>query len=801
MRTILILITLLLSFIEALAQNYTVTAQATDAAQQPVPFANAELRSVTDSLAYKAATADENGKIIIDNVQPGSYKLTVSSVGFSAVVTDVLVQQQDVYLKAIILTEETRQLDEVVVEAKRPVVRRKIDRLEFNVENSTLSSDNAWEILKKTPGVTVSSDAVSIRGSRGILVTINDKRVYLTGTELKNLLENTEGENIKSVEVITTPPAKYEAQGSAVLNIKMKKNGMQGYKASLAGAYVQSTYPKGVMSTNQYYKNNKLSVYGGYMLGSGTYLNESDNVVKYFDEDGNVDSEWRSSTNSVFKAFSQNSYNLTVEYQLDSLNSVAVGGNGFSSLKSSGIFTTPTYIYDGNGTLDSLFHTRVRRDYPQKNNSLSGSFEHKFNDKAKVVLSSDYTWHYFNQNQDVAAEFSLPGEAPYRNERFVNDDTRRIKLFSVQADYTMQGEGRGLEAGLRFGSVNADSNLDFFNEITGAMVRNAGRSNRFIYDEAVYAGYIGYDREFGKWSFKGGVRGEYTHLEGNSVTTNEVNKQDYFKIFPTVYALYKPTDDHHIGFSYGKRIVRPQYGWLNPFRTYDNPYAYTTGDPRLQPTLTHNISFLYTLKNKYNFDLYYRYEKDPSMQIVYQDYASNTIVSQITNIDKNQSYGLDFNTNLEIMPWWSAGLQLNGGYFQNTFQGVDGGMYVNDRWNYSINTNNRFVLTKKKDLIAEANFNYQSPFVQGTNDFSDISGLSLSLRKTVFKGDGEITFIFSDIYRGQGQEITTQYANQYSYSSNYGDDRSFRIQFRYRLGNQKLQGAKVKERTQEQQRL
>jgi hypothetical protein len=801
MRTILILITLLLSFIEAHAQSPSVSAQVKDAAQQPVPFANAELRNVTDTLSYKAATADEAGHIIIENVQPGNYRLTITSLGYAVFTKDVSVHQEDVNLQTITLDEEAKQLEEVVVEAKKPVVKRKIDRLEFNVENSTLSSDNAWEILKKTPGVTVSSDAVSIRGSSGIMVTINDKRVYLTGTELKNLLENMEGENIKSVEVITTPPAKYEAQGSAILNIKMKKTGMQGYKASVAGAYVQSTYPKGVMSTNQYYKNNKLSVYGGYMLGSGTYLNESDNVVKYFNEDGNVDSEWRSSTNSVFKAFSQNSYNLTVEYQLDSLNSVAVGGNGFSSLKSTGIFTTPTYIYDYNGTLDSLYYTRIRRDYPQKNNSLNGSFEHKFSDKAKVVLSSDYTWHYFNQNQDVAAEFSLPGEAPYREDRFLNEDTRRIKLFSVQADYTLLGEGRGLEAGLRFGSVNADSNLDFFNEIAGAMVRNAGRSNRFIYDEAVYAGYIGYDREFGKWSFKGGLRGEYTHLEGNSVTTNEVNKQDYFKIFPTVYALYKPNDNHSIGLSYGKRIVRPQYSWLNPFRTYASPYAYTTGDPQMQPTISHNLSLLYTLKNKYNFDLFYNYRRKPSLEIVYQDYSSNTIVTQLTNIKENSSFGLDFNTNLQITPWWDSGLNVTGRYSDNIFQGVDGKLYKNDNWNYGLNTNNRFTLTKAKDWTAEANFNYQSPFVQATSKFGDMSELSLSLRKTFMKGNGELTLIISDILRGQVVDITTSYANQYSFNSSYDDTRSVRLQFRYRLGNQKLQGAKVKERTQEQQRL
>lgn len=800
MKTIITIISFFVALTTSYAQNVSLSGDVYDATGQTVPFASAMIINPADTTAYKSAAADENGHFVIDNIRKGEYTFKILAMGYEEYVQPLLLQQ-DTALGKIVLSETAQLLDEVVVTAKQPVVRRKIDRLEFNVENSTLSSDNAWEILKKTPGVTVSSDALSIRGSRGILVTINDRKVYLTGTELKNLLENTDGGDVKSIEVITTPPARYEAQGSAVLNIKMKKNGVSGYKASVAGAYVQSTYPKGVMSTSQYYKNNKLSVYGGYMLGSGTYLNESEGVVRYFDNQGNVDSEWRSNTNAVFRSFSQNSYNLTAEYQLDSLNTIAVGGNGFSSLKSTANFDTPTYIYDGNGTLDSLFNTRVRRDYPQKNNSVNGSFEHKFSDKAKLVLSSDYTWHYFNQGQDVASEFSLPGDAPYRRERFLNEDSRRIKLFSAQADYAKTGEGQGMEAGLRYGKVDADSQLDFYNETAGVLVPNVGRSNRFLYDESVFAGYAGMDKEFGKWSFKAGLRGEYTLIKGNSVTTAAVNRQEYFKVFPTVYAMYKANDENQLGLSYGKRIIRPQYGWLNPFRTYASAYAYTTGDPGLQPAITHNISLLYTLKNKYNFDLYYRYENNPSMEISYQDYATNTLVTQVTNIDKNTSFGVDFNTNLQLVPWWQAGINANAGYFQNTFQGVDGGMYTNKSWNYSANANNRFTLTERKDLIAEANFYYRSPYVLGTYDFEDISSLSLSLRKTFFEGNAELTLIFSDIYKGTTQEFTTQYGNQYNYTSSYDDARSFRIQFRYRFGNQKLQGAKVKERTQEQQRL
>jgi hypothetical protein len=782
------------------AQDPALSGRVYDGAKQPVAFADVALLSLPDSLAYKTAYTDEAGHFEIAEAATGNYLLKISAIGYAGYYQELQVTGT-LALPDIILPDAPKELDNVTINLRRPIVTRKIDRLEFDVENSILSSDNAWEILKKTPGVSMASGEISIRGSSGILVTINDKKVYLTGTELKNLLENTSGEDIKSIEVITTPPAKYEAQGSAVLNIKMKKNGPKGYKASLSGAYVQTMYPKGVVSTSQYYKNSKLSVYGGYSFGSGHYYGRSNSEVKYFDENGAVASTWKSREQTHYRALSQNSYNLTAEYQLDTLTTVAAGFNGFSSLKSTANIDTPTAIYDGMGQLDSLYHTRNHRDYPQKNSTITGFFERRFNATDKISLSTDITRYYYNQDQQITADFSLPATAPYKQNTIDSDDTRRISLFSVQADYSANKWGSNIEAGFRYGSVNAENDFDYLNEVNGTPVPGMNMSNRFLYNEYIYAGYMGLDRELGKWGLKAGLRGEHTHLEGNSVTLGEVNTQDYFKLFPTFYALYKASDNHQIGASYGKRIVRPQYASLNPFRSYSTPYAYQVGDPRLQPAKAHNFGLNYTLMGKHNFDLYYQYQKDPTLQITYQDYATSTLVSQVTNIKKNTAFGLGYNTNLEIYPWWESGIQAAIGYQEDTYQGFDGNLYANKIWNFTGVANNRFNLAKDKNLLAEANFYYVSPTVQGTNKLSQISSLSLSIKKIFWKGNGELSVILSDIYRGEQNQVTTSYANQYSYSSNYYDTQSFRLQFRYRFGNQKLGEGKTRQTTDEQNRL
>lgn len=797
MKSSITFLLLLLVSLTAAAQSSVLTGHVKDAANVGVPFAEVSLMAPDSTLIQPA---NEQGRFRLNGLKDGNYTLKISALGFKDVMKAVTIKGAS-DAGDILLEESVQLLEEVAVNSKRPIVRRKIDRLEFDVENSTLSSENAWEIVKKTPGINSAGGGLSIRGSANIMVMINDKRIYLSGQELQNLLENTAGDEIKSIEVITNPPAKYEAQGTAILNIKMKKNFMKGYKSTISAAYVQSTYPKGVVFTSQNYKTDKFSVYGSYMYGSGTYLEVGNSRREYRDDAGQLQSVWLGNNDANFQAKQQNSYNVNLQFEPDSLNTFNIGARGFSSLKSSAEIDHTNKIYDGTGNLDSLYTSRNRRNYPYKSYTVNGFYEHKFSDKSNINISGDYSRDNSDEDQGIDADFMLPGAAPYRTERIQSFDRRSFSLLSLQADFVTRKDSSGFETGIRYGNVNADTSLDFRDSDGGIPVPNAGLSNVFLYDENIFAAYAGYDIMLGKWSLKAGLRGEYTSLEGNSVTTNEVNSQDYFKLFPTVYALFKSSENHHVGFSYGKRIVRPQYGWLSPFRAYSNPYIYSTGDPRLQPTIAHNFSLLYTLKQKFNFDLYYRHEVDPALQVQYQDYATNDLIRKYTNIEDNNSVGLDFNTNLQLFTWWEMGLSANAGYFRNTFQGYDGGMYKLDRFSYWGSTDNRFILTKAKDLTVNANFYYVSPTVSGVMEYEPYSNLSLSIRKTFFKGNGEVTLIGDDLIKGLQYKTTMQYGNQYVYDNSYGDSRSVRIQLRYNFGNQKLEGARERQKTAEQNRL
>lgn len=794
----LVIFLLLLPF-GSIAQH-KLSGSVTDSEGKVVPFADVALLKPQDSTSYKMAQTNELGNFEINAIEKNTYILKISSIGLTDSFQEIAVGN-DLQLPAVQLAQASEMLEGVEIIAKRPIVKRLIDRMEFSVENSSLSSNNAWEILSKTPGVITSgTGTISIRGSQNILVTINDKKIYMSGDQLKQFLESTSGEDVKSIEVITNPPAKYDAQGGAVLNIKMKKVVAQGYKGSINTAYVQSIYPKGVTSTGHFYKGEKLSLMGRYTFGAGVYVNESKDISKYVDENSALVSQWESDMRRKNKSLAQHSYRLQAMYELDSLNTFTIGTSGFQAPKQQGKYRVPTSIYGSDGMLDSLYVTLNDRKDPARNGTYNFSYERVLTEKSRLTFNADYTNHNSVDDQDIRTTFSLPSGETYRQTRFISDSRQDINLFSAQADYSNETNGT-IEAGLKFGNVSADSNLDYKDEINGELIQNPNRTSLFLYDESIFAGYASYSKEFGKWSLKAGLRGEYTSLEGNSVTTAEVNTQDYFKLFPTFYALYKPADGHEIGLSYGKRIGRPQYSRLNPFRSYYNNYSYFTGDPNLLPTITHNISLQYTLNTKYNFDLFYRLEKDPSMEISYQDYDTNTLVYQFTNIEKDYAFGLEFSTNLTLYDWWESGIQAGLSYVEDSFQGVDGKLYQNGRPTYNGSVNNRFALNKKKDFNAEANFYYNSSSVQGTFVFTATTNLSLFLRKKVMKKKGEVYGLFSDIYRGQKQTTTSDYGNQYNSFRSYGDSQSFRIGFKYDFGNQSLENKSRERQTEEQGRI
>ncbi|MCS3530876.1 outer membrane beta-barrel family protein [Chryseobacterium sp. JUb7] len=695
----------------------------------------------------------------------------------------------------IILKKNQQNIDGVILTKKKPLVKRKVDRLEFNVENSNISSQNAWEILKQTPGVTANNDVLAIKGSTGILVTINDKKIMLTGDELKNLLENTQGDEVKSVEVITNPPARYEASGSAVLNIVLKKNKIEGYRGTLSSKYTQTQYAKGNVGLSQYYKKNKLSVMGSFYRGAGTYYREGTDYVNY-PESGTT---WISTMNRKDQNNSQNTVNFNIEYEIDSLTNASLNYSGYFTPKSFGTYHVPTLIYNTQDRVESDYLTINDHQSRTINNSVSFQIDRKLNKKSSISWVNYFTGNNSQKYQNVLTHLNFVNQQP-KEDNFLTDNKSDVKLYSTQLDYQWKNDKIELEAGTKYSFVKTYSQLYFSDNENGQLLYRPEKSSLFDYKEHNFSLYTSLSYKIGKWDFKGGLRAEMTDLEGIVSEPYEVNKNNYWNLFPTFYAQYTTESKHEFGFSYGKRITRPFYSWLNPAKSYFNLFSYYQGDPKLKATITHNLNFTYSWK-EWNLDLYYRKEINPSMEISFQEHSTNHLIYYFTNIEKGQAFGLSLYKNFQVKPWWNVVMSENLEHNENYFKGVDDIVYKNKVWNWVSNISTSFTLDKTSDWKMEVGHKYYSPGIQGTFRISNSWSAYFVMNRKFFNKKLEASFIFNDIFRSTREKISTKYANQDNYFLDYRDTQGFTLSLKFNFGNQSVKNAKTIKKTDEQERL
>lgn len=748
-----------------------------------VPYANIVLQNNTDTLQSFKKQADKDGFFSFSSLKRGNYLLKLTALGYGPYNQTIAIDTS-ISLSFITLAPEVSSLQAVVVKGKRPTVVRKLDRVELTVENTALSSASAWEILKRAPGVQSGGDQLSVRGSKGILVTINDKKVLLSGEELKAYLEGLDGNQVSSVEVITNPPAKYEATGSAVINIKLKRSAQPGYKGLLSSTFQQGQYARGNLGTSQYYHKGKFAAAGSYSFAKGIYYN----IIKEVTRFGPSQQIWEDVLRRKNYRDAEHTYRLGLDYT-DSLNQIGISTDGYRAPGNHARYNVPTYVYDSNGGLLRYFNSINSRQSPNHNSNYAINWQRQISVNEKIAWSADYTNYNNLAQQDISTTYYMVDP---RSEHFHTDTRQQIRLAASGLDYSNQGSLFGTEAGLRYSHVNASHELSAI---------NLPIANDFAYKEAVTAGYVSLSRELKRWSLKAGLRAEYTSISSRSQSPRESNRQNYLNLFPTLFAQYRINQSHVLGISYGKRIARPLYTYLNPSRIYFSPNSYLIGDARLKPALNGQYSFSYRYKNAFGIEGYYIDEKNPTIQLPYQDNANNMLIQKVTNVPGNRYYGLDLSASLQPALWWSIDLQAGPGSMQSSFGLSDGRILRQSRLIFTASAASQLTFDKKSGFTGTLNYSMNQGGLQGPAQLGNTSSLGAGLRKKLFRDRGELSVMVSDVYRGEQVKVSSMYADQHNYFTYYGDTQNIRIALRYNLGDMGMKVKGGKEKTAEQNRL
>lgn len=770
----------------AFAQEKKIQGLVINPDKEPVPYIELKisdteenyLESVaTDSLGRFEMSSDRNAVVL--QIEDVLYAPLKQAISFDDLQQPLVLQLQD--------TEE--QLSEMVIQVKRPKIRQKLDRLVFDVENSTLSNLNTWEILKRTPNLSVKNNTLQVRNNSSVVVTINDKKWLMSAQELQTLLENTPGDELQAIEVITNPPAQYEASGAAIVNIKLKENKLLGYKGTLYGKYEQSMYAKGLIGTSNFYNTGKWNLAASFYHGGGNYVRKSNDYV-YYEED---DTSWRTVLNRKDTSKSQNTWNAIAGYQKDSLTSFNLGINGFYQPNAYGLYNIPTNIYNEKNEIISSF--RTLNDHNDSTNQINmyGQFQKKMKDHT-FSSTLQFTNNKTTKFQDILTQYEAS------QTRFTNDEKKRTRVLAVQADDNYKKGRWTWDNGLKFSTVSSDFNMLFSDSENGDLLPNPLKSNDFKYREQNYAAYTSAAYELDRWSFKAGLRAEYTDLEGTVKQGEDVNKQSYLQWFPTLYTQYTFENQHQLGISYGKRITRPFYTWLNPAKSFYGEYSYFQGDPRLRPTITHNIELNYSFKNAV-FTPYYRYEKFPAMEIVFQIPENKNVMYRYTNIQSENAWGLQVYKNFELSKKVSIDISGNTEYKKHYFRDLEQNLYENKRLSFNGRANLQLQLNEDQDWTLNASYFYTTPSIQGTFTISDFSSTSLQMNRKFWNKKLEAVLAFNDIFYTEKMKVSTRYANQNNFFIDASDTRKFMITLRYHFGNQSVKAAQKIEQTEEQNRL
>ncbi|RXJ52905.1 TonB-dependent receptor [Gelidibacter gilvus] len=782
------------------AQNYAISGFADDIDGHPIAFANVILMKAADSSVVKGVSTNDKGFFLLEKLAPDDYLLKLSYLGFTDVYKSVLVDGV-IDIGIIVLYESSEELDEVSIIVKTPTLRKEADRLVFNVENTALIEGNIFDLLKSTPGVLVMDNNIQVKNSTPT-VYINDKKVHLSSEELVQLLESSSANSIKSVEVITNPSAKYDAESGAVINIVMSKNLVTGYRGNVFGNFTQGVFPRYDAGMSHFFKNDKIDFFANYTYSHDKINRGQEDVINYLDGSNNIDQTFKSETNRNTWSRTHN-FNFNFDYNINEKNTLSLSSNVLVLPYFEYKINNNTNVFDANQNLDYYFDANNLSNDDKYNLGFDLDYVHKF-EKAGEKLSANahFTTYNYNRNQNVKSNYFDSDDSFLATTAFRTDNLQDTEIYTAKVDYNLPiDDASNLEIGVKGSNIQSASNITQFDIVNGTETIDPNNTNAFDYDETIYAGYVNFSKDWEKLSLQTGLRAEKTLVEGLSVFDNVTNTQDYLEWFPTASLNYTFSDNFSLYTNYKRSIGRPDYQSLNPFQFYLNDVTIVAGNPNLKPVIVDNVVLGTSLgQGVYTVEAYYKAYSNNIFELPLQDNVNNILTYTPLNLDKTVEYGIDFITYFNVIDTWSVYFATS--FFNAEDQGqIDGSEFKKDLWsNYTVLSND---MTFLKDRSLTANFTlvYLSKSISGFREVNEILMSNLSISKKILKNKGTISLVVSDLFNTQNFNVSSRYLNQNNSTYFDQDTRTIKLGFRYKFGNTNLETNQRQVTEEETERL
>ena len=752
---------------------------------KPMDYASVSLVTARDTATVQGTLSTETGVYNFLNIKAGTYMVKASTVGYQTALSQPFVvtdSTKSITIPTLQAKADIRNLNTVVITATKPLIEHQADKTVVNVAGSVLAAGNtAMDILERAPGVTVDKDDnISLKGKQGVTVMINDKLTYLSASQLATLLRSTDGSTIQSIELITNPSAKYDAAGnSGIINIKLKKNKLNGTNGSASVTGAVGTYLKSSETFNINHKQGDLNVFANFSRGDipqGRTIDINRTVVDTGKSTYFKQKSFMPSINHY------NNYSFGADYDTSPKNTIGFAVNGYFNTYDQGNTNNTNIASTPNGKPDSTQQTLSQVNQSYKNYTIDLNDTYKI-DTLGQELSFDADYSQFNNNSNAYynTTFSNQAEAPV-DLRQVTPSEIDIRVGKV--DYVKPlTKSLKLEIGGKYSDVKTNNNLEATTLQGGEYVNDATLTNQFIYDEKISAGYVNLTKTYKNTSIEVGLRGEYTTSRGDLVTEDSVDQRKYFNLFPSAFFHHTFNDKNEIGLSYSRRVDRPDYSDLNPFVYYLDQYTYSEGNPFLRPQYTNNFEFNYTYNKTYNLSLSYSHTYDAIQQIILTDDATEASYQTSVNLSSQDSYNASLSIPVTVTKWWSINFDATAFYLKFKSDTLSGGMLNRGKLAYVAKINQTFTFAGFK---AELFGNYQSPLTYGLYDIQARYNVDAGVSRSFDDKKFNVKFSVDDIFNTERNNLSINYQSDNLQIMQKQESRIARLTLTYNFGNSSI---------------
>ena len=748
-------------------------------------FANVALFQASDSSLLTGAVSDADGNFKIKSPEsPGVYFLQISAIGFKQLNTpsfSISSPEESKDFGAISLKEDVQLLQEVSVEALRPTIVNEADKMVVSVEGSALAaSSTAMEVLAKAPGIWIDQDGnIQLNGQAGVRILIDGRPTYLSAKELQNMLEGMSAENIKNIEIINNPSAKYDAEGTAgIVNINLKKNTISGLNGSMHAGYQYNGLQGYSTGTNLNYKKGKWSSFANVDVARRARFREAI-FTRQFNTPTSSTNFDQTAREDVLR-FAP-SLRLGTDYELSEKHSIGASVN-LAYHESSHDFRTDSYISNGNAA-ENLF---IDSDNYTKNNYSNNTFNLHYSGKLDTLgsaLSADLDLAKLADKGQARFTNSFDSLAPntvdFQN-HLSNENPSQFDIYSVKVDYVKAFPTKQkLELGAKSSYVVSDNEIRFYQHLEGSRIPDPSRSNHFVYRENIYAAYANFSTPIGeKLSLQAGLRAEQTVAEGESLTLKQTTPRKYLDLFPSVFVQQNVSKDYQLNYNYSRRIQRPYYGSLNPFIFYLDPFTMAQGNPYLRPQYTHSFGITQTFKNTYNLMLEYAKTQDFIGEVPFLDDETKQTVFRVSNVENADNLSATMVAPIKVMKNWDANNNATLAY-QRYSTVLSNELRQNERLFYTIQSSHNILLPKS--IRMELNAGYQGPLAWGMYQIEGNWWVDLGLKKSFMDDKLDLSMNVTDIFRSRKVLGSANLGDDINSFKQYFSNQSVGMSIRYRF--------------------